>query len=608
MLGTERPDRELLDTDALVGHLVKPGSMYRLLADQREALFGGDLFADLFVAGRGRPSLPGSRVATVMVLQALHGYSDPEAIDALRFDLRWKVAAGTALDDEGFDPSSLVYWRRRLRNSDRPNRIFDVVADVIAQTGVLRGKKRRAVDSVVFDDAVATQDTVTLLIGAIRRVARVVPGATAVIGQLCTAHDYTDPGKPRIAWEDHDARDALVSALVNDALAVLAAFEGADGLDEQGAEALALLALVAGQDVEPAEGSDGTDGRWKIAQRVAKDRIISTIDPETRHVHKTVSKKQNGYKGHLVIEPDTGLFTHGRITRASGEDNHEATVATEQLIPAPAADTATTDETPLPEVTDVEVTDVEVTTTPATDMSAGTGTSPADDVPVDPDPRATGGQTSGATTEGGDGEPTTDEAGTTDPTGTADGQERFEVLGDSAYGTADARAKWLAAGHDLISRPVPPRPSVPGGFTVDDFDVDEHAGTMTCPNGVVRPIRPNRQVTFGAACKDCPLRARCTKSKTGRGFTLHPRDALLRQARREWAADEARRATYRQHRPMVERSISWLIGQGRHRRLRYLGVTRNDQWLHTRMAAVNLKRLLTLGLVHADSGWAVAGA
>ena len=84
------------------------------------------------------------------------------------------------------------------------------------------------------------------------------------------------------------AKDALVSALVNDAVAVVAAFADAE-LDEGAASALALLALVAGQDVEPAEGSDGTDGRWRIARKVAEDRVISTVDPQARHTRKSPS-------------------------------------------------------------------------------------------------------------------------------------------------------------------------------------------------------------------------------------------------------------------------------------------------------------------------------
>jgi hypothetical protein len=101
--------------------------------------------------------------------------------------------------------------------------------------------------------------------------------------------------------------------------------------DEGFAQALALLALVAGQDVEPAADDDGTDGRWKIARKVAEDRVISTVDPETRHVHKTVHHRQDGYKAHVVIEPGSGLFTGVKLTKASGDDNHEAVVGLKLL-------------------------------------------------------------------------------------------------------------------------------------------------------------------------------------------------------------------------------------------------------------------------------------
>ena len=133
---------------------------------------------------------------------------------------------------------------------------------------MLTGKFRRALDSTVLDDAVATQDTVTQLIASIRRVRREVPGAADVVDEFCTAHDYDDPGKPAIAWDDTEARERLVDALVTDAHRLLGHLPEQE-LGPQAADAVALLALVAGQDVEPAEGSDGTDGRWRIARRVA---------------------------------------------------------------------------------------------------------------------------------------------------------------------------------------------------------------------------------------------------------------------------------------------------------------------------------------------------
>jgi hypothetical protein len=528
--GTGNPDLELMDARALVGHLVRPGSVFAFLAEHRGEVFPAALFADLFPSKTGRPSLPVDMAASVLVLQTLHDLSDRETVEAVRCDLRWKVACGLPLDYEGFHPSTLTYWRGRLSRSDRPNRIFDAVRAVIAETGVLKGKTRRAVDSVVLDDAVATQDTISQLIAAIRRVGREVPGAAEIIAADCHAHDYTDPGKPAIAWDDKAARDALVSALVGDALRVVDRLGGTEW-DDKPAQAVALLALVAGQDVEPAEGSDGTDGRWRIARKVAPDRVVSVVDSEARHVHKTVSHKQDGYKGHVAIEPDTGLFTGGKLAQASGEANHEAVIGCE-LIDAERGD---------------------VIEDSAVEASA------------------------------------------------------WEVLGDTAYGTGDARATLSAAGHIPVIKPMPLRPAIEGGFTLDEFTVDETEGTVTCPNGVTRRITAKRHVTFGAACRECPLRARCTTSASGRSLTLHPHDALLRQARHDWNTDADLRAVYRQHRPMVERSIAWLIGpKGRCRKLRYRGVTANDLWLHLRMAGLNLRRLLNLGLARHAGTWVMA--
>ena len=142
-------------------------------------------------------------MASVITLQALHGLSDAETVDAVTFDLRWKAACGLAVTAGAFHATTLTYWRRRLAASDRPNRIFDAVRVVVAQTGALTGKTRRALDSTVLDDAVAPQDTVTQLIGAIRRVARKVLGAPRQAARSArsapAAPTWNDNPKP-FAW------------------------------------------------------------------------------------------------------------------------------------------------------------------------------------------------------------------------------------------------------------------------------------------------------------------------------------------------------------------------------------------------------------------------
>jgi IS5 family transposase len=513
--GRSDDQRELLDAESVAGHLLKGGSVFAFLAAHRRELFPEEMFTDLFPSRRGRPSVPAEVMASVITLQALHGLSDNETVDAVTFDLRWKAACGLPVTATAFHSTTLTYWRRRLAASDAPNRIFDAVKAVVAVTGALRGKARRALDSTVLDDAVATQDTVTQLIGAIRRVGREVPSAAEIIAVHCSAHDYGDPGKPAIAWNDAVARGQLVDALVSDAHQVLGQLPEQE-LGARAAEAVALLALIAGQDVEPVEGSDGTDGHWRIAQQVAPDRVISTVDPDARHVHKTVHRRQDGFKAHIAVEPDTGIITDCALAKANGPDNHEAVVGLTLLA--------------------------------------------SERAPV-------------------------------------------RVLGDSAYGTGAARAALAAAGHVAVIKPTPLRAPVPGGFTSDDFTIDFTARTVTCPATHTLPIRPSGGVCFERYCRSCPLAAQCTTAKHGRKLTISTYEHHLRSAR-TLARDPAWQSEYRRHRPMVERAIAWLTRNNR--KVRYRGVAKNNHWLHHRVAALNLRRLITMGLNHTGTTWAIA--
>ena len=156
-------------------------------------------------------------------------------------------------------------------------------------------------------------------------------------------------------------------------------------------------------------------------------------------------------------------------------------------------------------------------------------------------------------------------------------------------------------------KPKPLRPPVEGGFTVDDFTVGEEQGTVTCPAGHTAALSRTRIATFGALCRDCPLRARCTTCKTGRKLVLHERDDLLRAARRDWAAGTGLREDYMKHRPNVERAIAQVATwRGRRLKLRYRGVARNNAWLKRRTAALNLRNLTGRGLARRDGAWVLA--
>jgi IS5 family transposase len=505
MQGHSEPNRELLDAAALCRQLVPEGSVEAFLADHRQELFPDELFADLFPSGKGRPSVPADQIAAVMVLQSLEGLSDRDAARALSDRISWKVACGLALDDPGFHHTVLTYWRARLRASERPERIFEAVRSVVESTGILKGRTRRALDSTLLDDAVATQDTVTQIVSAIRRVRREVPAAARV---HLDAHDYDAGAKPIIAWDDSVAKAELVSALVNDALVLIARVEHEELTTEQ-QEAVGLLALVAGQDVEPGE----TEGTWQIAQKVAPDRVISTVDPETRHMHKSRSSYRDGYKAHIAVEPETGIITAATLTPANAGDG---------------------------------------------------------------------------------------------PTGVAmlaREEPGLEVLADSAYGSGQVRAAVAKASHRAVIKPIPLRPAVPSGFTTDDFTIDTEAGTVTCPQGHAVPINPTGAARFGARCRGCPVRDRCTTSRKGRDVNVHPHHDLMKAARED-ARTRQFQLTYRRHRPMVERSIAWLVASG-HRRVRYRGLAPNRLGLVHRVAAINLRRLINLGLDYRE-GWILA--
>ncbi len=507
MQGTSDPNPELLDAMAMCGHLVPDDSVHWFLAENRHRVFPDDMFADLFGSGRGRPSVPADVIATVMVLQALEGLSDRDAIGQLRMNIAWKVAAGRPLHDEGFHPTVLTLWRNKLRASDRPQRIFEAVRDVIDATNILVGKTRRALDSTVLDDAVTRQDAIMQLVAQIRRVRRLIPAAKALV---LVAHDYdNDAGKPVCAWNDRADIDRVVTELVNDAHAILSALDGAELNDSQ-AEAVGLLALVAGQDVEPGD----TEGTWRIAQVTRPGRMVSVHDPDSRHVHKTNHNYRDGFKAHIGIEPDTGLITACGITAGNVGD---AQAAPALLI------------------------------------------------------------------------------GETAP---------VEVLGDSAYGSGDFRAHLANKGHTATIKPIPLRTAIPDGFTIDDFVIDLEAMTATCPNGITVPIGPKSlQARFTRRCDGCPLRQRCTRAVNGKVLSVHIHHDLLAAARAHATTVEFLEP-YKQHRPMVERSIAWLIRRGG-RKVRYRGIPRNQIGFAHQCAAINLRRLINLG-IEWDQGWQLA--
>jgi hypothetical protein len=532
-LGLAPKQADLLRTTAAYcDERVAPESIYGILHRECFRLFPDGMFADLFT-DVGRRSVPPMIVAVVMVLQRIEGCSDREAVDRFTFDARWKYAAGgLSFDYPGFAHTVLVDMRARLARSDGPDRIFQVTLEAAKQAGLV-GRKR-VLDSTPLYDAVATMDTVTLVRSAIRSLIKVADGdlAAELRAVLAREDDYAAAGKPACDYDDEAARVELVDALARDAHAVLSVLDGRD-LSRSVNRAAALLASVVGQDLDTDE-----TGVFRIAQRVAKDRVVSTVDPEARHGRKSSAKGFDGYKGHVAIDPDSELITATAVTAGNIGDA------------AAATDLLTAD---LPSATQTPTQDV------AEDAAEDTAIADAS---------------------------------------TADGDDPLAVYGDSAYGTGELLEKLQAAGAESRCKVQPPT-AAGGRFTKDDFAIDLIKREVICPAGQTAPLqraKPGSMAYFGAACASCPLAAQCTNAKGGRTVYVGPYEEQLARARArqhdpDWKAD------YRATRPKVERKIGHLTRR-RHggRRARVRGQTKIAADFALLAAAVNLARLAVLGL------------
>jgi hypothetical protein len=513
-------------------------SIWAVLYHQGDRLFGDELFADLF-AEVGRRSVPPRIVATVMVLQRLQGLSDREAVQAFSFDARWKYACGgLPFDYPSFSHTVLVDMRARLAASTRPQRIFQVTVAAARQAGLVG--VRRVLDSTPLYDAVATMDTVTLLGAAIRGLLKVAEEALAaeLRGVLAGADDYAGLAKPQIDWDDQTARAALVDARARDAHAVLGVLQGRP-LTQAVAEAARLVAAVVGQDLE-----QGHDGVFRIARKVAADRVISVVDPDARHGHKTSARGFDGYKGHVSVDPDSELVTATTTTAGNVGDAAAAPQLLAELIdqvdgdpPAPTAASAAAGGPPAPTVYG--------------DSAYGAGPLLASLHTAGIDPRV---KIQAAVAPGGHFT-----------------KDQFQL--DLAAGIVTCPAQRVAP---IVYNPNP-----------------RH--------------RHHGQASFGPACGSCPLRGQCTSAQAGRTVTITAYEHELAAARAR-QADPVRAADYRATRPKVERKLAHLVRRRHGgRRVRVRGLAKVAADFNLLAAAVNLARLGVLGLHGTPSdGWAAA--
>lgn len=304
MLGRRKPQRSFFEAQCWP-HQVPADSFYGRMSAVNDELFHDDDLAGMYCEDNGRPSLPPSFMSGATLLQFYDDVSDEEAVDRLRYDLRWKVALNLPLDFVPPHPSSFCVYRRRLLEHGQERYAFNRFIRVGRAAGFLPDKVTLLIDTTPQRGAGAVQDTYTLIRKGIRKVLKAAGYTLAEKrrGLAANLAAYLDSDrKADIDWADPAARAAQLKVLVQDAEAVLdLVLEQAD--DDEVRAAGWLLAKILGDDVVTDK-----EGNPELGQGVAEDRIVSLTDPEMRHGHKSRARLFEGRKLQVATDQASELL------------------------------------------------------------------------------------------------------------------------------------------------------------------------------------------------------------------------------------------------------------------------------------------------------------
>jgi transposase len=311
--------------------LLAGDSIYSLLAEHGDRIVRDEDFADCYSERRGRPSIPPSLLAKVLLLAYRDGLSDERAMEAVRFDLRWKVALDLPIDHPGFHPTSLVRFRARLLLHGKERLVFERSLELATEFGLIKGEAEQIVDSTPMLGAAAVQDTATLVRSGVRRLLDAVGASDAEAAEELTSGlrlDYSRPSvKPDGDWQDPDTRMELLAEVARDAERALRAVEQDDELaaDAAVAEAARLLREIVGQEFEVED-----DEVPRVRRGRRSRQIVSAHDPEMRHGRTTPSRRFTGYKLHAAAAAEAPIVTAISLSPANEHDGHHAGALVDQ--------------------------------------------------------------------------------------------------------------------------------------------------------------------------------------------------------------------------------------------------------------------------------------
>jgi transposase len=572
MMSEREYQRDLMDVSPQVARKTEPDSVYRILHELGPSLLRDEDFAEMYAEGEGRPSHPPSLMAGILLLQRYADVSDREATERLQFDLRWQHALRLPMDFPEIPHSNLSHFRSRLVIHELEGQVFDRLADMATEAGVVGPGEHQAIDSSHIFGAAAVQDTYELLQAGTRKLLETaLEEAPEAAEELIESHGLEDrlsTEKPDIDWTSEEERREWLQDIVSDARALLSALDRHRlAASESVQEAAELLSQILAQDITDPEESDSeesdseesdssedgpsgsvpseatgleTEGSEEnrveegpqIRQGVATDRIISTVDPEMRHGRKSSSTRFDGYKVHITEAVESEFITGVVVSPGNQHDSDVAEDLVEQV------------------------------------------------------------------------------------------RERFGrappvLIGDSHYGSPDLRVALKEAfqeregenqegenqeGENQEVEVVAKLPTATGGsgekFDRTDFEIDLEEGHVTCPAGHRAETsyqtrdhkdRPVERFQFdGEVCAECPLRSECTSAKNGRSIMLHHHEEKVQEVR-AYNKTEEFEERYRE-RPKVERKLSELLWTHGLRVGRYLGQKKTEMQALLTATVANLKR------------------
>jgi hypothetical protein len=325
MLATQSAQVGMFDA-AVLARPLPEGSFFALLVEHGHRIVRDEDFAECYSAGCGRPSIPPSLLAKVLLLQHRTGVSDEQAMEAVAWDLRWKVALGLPVDHQGWHPTSLTKFRARLLLHRKEGVALEATLRVAGELGLLAGAAEQVIDSTPMLGAAATQDTVRLVRHGVRGLIDAVAASDEDAARRLgdgLEFDYQAPNdKPDCRWREKAARERMLTRVAQDAERALRAVEQADGLlgVERVADAHALLRELVGQDFDVDE-----DGVPRLHRGTRADRIVSTVDTEMRHGRKSQHQRFDGYKlSAAATNTSEPLITAVEVAPASEQDGAQA--------------------------------------------------------------------------------------------------------------------------------------------------------------------------------------------------------------------------------------------------------------------------------------------